>query len=123
MVLAYQTDEHDAALHDDRLLSDASRYLTGHELRGTAQLAVNAWTHLAVTYDGSQGTPNPFTDVQLTAQVTAPSGRKVTVDGFFDGGGAIRGLNAGRRELPRSELDGLIEFGSSPRGPTMVGMP
>lgn len=39
-------------------------------------------------YDGSQGTPNPFTDVQLTAQVTAPSGRKVTVDGFFDGDGA-----------------------------------
>ncbi|HSK49068.1 MAG TPA: aspartate--tRNA ligase [Solirubrobacterales bacterium] len=26
----------------------------------------------------------------------------------LDGGGAIRGLNAGRRELPRSELDGLI---------------
>jgi aspartyl-tRNA synthetase len=26
----------------------------------------------------------------------------------LEGGGAIRGLNAGRRELPRSELDGLI---------------
>jgi aspartyl-tRNA synthetase len=26
----------------------------------------------------------------------------------LDGGGAIRGLNAGRREVPRSELDGLI---------------
>jgi aspartyl-tRNA synthetase len=26
----------------------------------------------------------------------------------LDGGGSIRGLNAGRRELPRSELDGLI---------------
>jgi hypothetical protein len=42
----------------------------------------------AVSYNGSQGTPNPFTDVQLTAQVTAPSGRKVTADGFFDGDGA-----------------------------------
>jgi hypothetical protein len=42
----------------------------------------------AVSYNGSQGTPNPFTDVQLTAQVTAPGGRKVTVDGFFDGDGA-----------------------------------
>lgn len=41
----------------------------------------------SAVYDGSQGTPNPFTDVQLTAQVTAPSGRKVTVDGFFDGDG------------------------------------
>jgi aspartyl-tRNA synthetase len=28
--------------------------------------------------------------------------------GVIDGGGAVRGLNAGRRELPRSELDGLI---------------
>jgi aspartyl-tRNA synthetase len=26
----------------------------------------------------------------------------------LDGGGSIRGINAGRRELPRSELDGLI---------------
>lgn len=42
----------------------------------------------SAVYDGSQGAPNPFTDVQLTAQVTAPSGRKITVDGFFDGDGA-----------------------------------
>jgi len=28
--------------------------------------------------------------------------------GVLDGGGAVRGINAGRRELPRSELDGLI---------------
>src|SRR3954467_2829473 len=28
--------------------------------------------------------------------------------GVWEGGGWIRGLNAGRRELPRSELDGLI---------------
>jgi len=27
---------------------------------------------------------------------------------MLDGGGAVRGINAGRRELPRSELDGLI---------------
>ncbi|HMI81413.1 MAG TPA: aspartate--tRNA ligase [Solirubrobacterales bacterium] len=27
---------------------------------------------------------------------------------ILDGGGSIRGINAGRRELPRSELDGLI---------------
>ena len=26
----------------------------------------------------------------------------------LEGGGSIRGINAGRRELPRSELDGLI---------------
>ncbi len=28
--------------------------------------------------------------------------------GALEGGGAVRGINAGRRELPRSELDGLI---------------
>src|SRR5688500_18358569 len=31
----------------------------------TAEIVLNS----AVSYDGSQGTPNPFTDVQLTAQV------------------------------------------------------
>jgi aspartyl-tRNA synthetase len=28
--------------------------------------------------------------------------------GAIDGGGVVKGMNAGRRELPRSELDGLI---------------
>ena len=27
---------------------------------------------------------------------------------MIESGGAVRGLNAGRREMPRSELDGLI---------------
>ena len=27
---------------------------------------------------------------------------------MLEGGGAVRGINAGRREMPRSELDGLI---------------
>lgn len=43
--------------------------------------------HASAVYDGSGGSPNPFTDVQLTADVTAPSGRRFTVDGFFDGDG------------------------------------
>jgi uncharacterized protein DUF5060/collagenase-like protein with putative collagen-binding domain len=43
-------------------------------------------------YDGASGTPNPFTDVTLTAEVASPSGRRVQVEGFFDGdgrGGAV----------------------------------
>jgi hypothetical protein len=44
--------------------------------------------HAAAPYDGAQGSPNPFTDVELTAEVTAPGGRRFTVDGFFDGDGA-----------------------------------
>jgi hypothetical protein len=42
----------------------------------------------ASSFNGSTGTPNPFTTVDLTARVTAPSGRAYTVSGFFDGDGA-----------------------------------
>ena len=40
--------------------------------------------HSAVPYE------NPFTDVQLTAQVIAPSGRSLTLEGFFDGGDVFK---------------------------------
>jgi len=43
--------------------------------------------HSTAVWDGVQGSPNPFTDVELTAQVTSPSGKIYTVDGFFDGDG------------------------------------
>jgi hypothetical protein len=39
------------------------------------------------TYDGAQGTPNPFTDVAFQLQVTSPTGRVIAVPGFFDGDG------------------------------------
>jgi hypothetical protein len=42
----------------------------------------------AASFNASQGTPNPFTAVELTARVTSPSGRVYTVPGFFDGDGA-----------------------------------
>jgi hypothetical protein len=50
---------------------------------GTAEVALRADR----TFNGSSGTPNPFTDVTLTAQVTSPGGKVFTVDGFFDGDG------------------------------------
>ncbi|MEA2692535.1 MAG: hypothetical protein QOJ16_1922 [Acidobacteriota bacterium] len=54
----------------------------------TAEVAL----HSARRYDGgvptAQGSPNPFTDVTLSARVTAPSGKTYTIDGFFDGDGA-----------------------------------
>lgn len=40
------------------------------------------------TFDGARGLSNPFVDVDLTAEVTAPGGRRFAVDGFFDGDGA-----------------------------------
>jgi hypothetical protein len=39
------------------------------------------------TFDGSQGTPNPFTAIDLSADVTSPSGRTYSISGFFDGNG------------------------------------
>lgn len=43
--------------------------------------------HSTAVWDGAQGSPNPFTDVVLTAQVTSPTGKSYTLDGFFDGDG------------------------------------
>jgi hypothetical protein len=40
------------------------------------------------SFNANSGTPNPFTAVDLTARVTAPSGRVYTIDGFFDGDGS-----------------------------------
>jgi hypothetical protein len=50
---------------------------------GTAEVALTS----AVSYNATTGSPNPF-DLTVTAQVTAPSGRKYTIPGFFDGNGA-----------------------------------
>jgi hypothetical protein len=41
----------------------------------------------SASYNGDAGEPNPF-DLDMTAQVTAPSGKSYTVAGFFDGDGA-----------------------------------
>lgn len=40
------------------------------------------------SFNGTSGTPNPFTSVDLQARVTSPSGRVYNVFGFFDGDGA-----------------------------------
>ena len=55
---------------------------------GTAEIVLSS-TNL---YDGAAGEPNPF-DLAVTAEVVAPSGKRFTVPGFFDGdgGGGQRG--------------------------------
>ncbi|MFP5368125.1 MAG: DUF5060 domain-containing protein [Actinomycetes bacterium] len=50
---------------------------------GTAEVALTS----ASSYNANTGTPNPF-DLDVTAQVTSPSGRRFNVPGFFDGNGA-----------------------------------
>lgn len=50
---------------------------------GTAEVALTS----GASYNATSGSPNPF-DYSFTSTVTAPSGRKYTVPGFFDGNGA-----------------------------------
>jgi hypothetical protein len=55
------------------------------------------------TFNGN-GTPNPFTTVEVTVAVTSPDGRTFQVDGFFDGngsGGAIGDVFKARIFLDR----------------------
>jgi hypothetical protein len=56
---------------------------------GTAEIALVADS----SYDGAAGEPSPF-DLEVTAQVTSPSGKRLSVPGFFDGDG--EGGQAGR---------------------------
>src|SRR5207253_7623652 len=49
---------------------------------GTAEIVLTA----ASSYDGAAGEPDPF-DLEVTAQVVSPSGRRYAVPGFFDGDG------------------------------------
>ena len=44
--------------------------------------------HGAQQYSAASGVPNPFTDVSVSATVTAPDSRVFEVDGFFDGDGS-----------------------------------
>ncbi|HYH23130.1 MAG TPA: DUF5060 domain-containing protein [Azospirillum sp.] len=51
-------------------------------VHGTADIVLRS----AVPFDAA-GTPNPFTEVDVAAEVTSPGGRVIRVDGFFDGDG------------------------------------
>jgi hypothetical protein len=56
-------------------------------LHGTAEIFLTANN----AYNGDAGEPNPF-DLNVTAQIVSPSGRRLTAAGFFDGdggGGAV----------------------------------
>jgi hypothetical protein len=53
-------------------------------LYGTAEVVLHAGT----PFDAAGGSPNPFTDVTLVADVVGPGGASYEVEGFFDGDGA-----------------------------------
>ena len=70
-----------AALASTTARADVARF-------DTAEIVL----HASRTYDGTRGLPNPFVDVDLTADAVSPGGRRYRVDGFFDGdgkGGAV----------------------------------
>src|ERR1700750_1565262 len=56
---------------------------------GTAEIVLTATS----SYDGAAGEPDPF-DLEVTAQVVSPSGKRYSVPGFFDGDG--EGRQSGR---------------------------
>lgn len=60
-----------------RLAADVLRYDTTDIVLRSGQ-----------SFDSRAGLPNPFTDITLSARVTAPSGAVYTVEGFFDGNGS-----------------------------------
>jgi hypothetical protein len=44
------------------------------------------WTTRELTFKSDRQRANPFWDVDLTVELTAPSGRSLALDGFWDGG-------------------------------------
>ncbi len=52
----------------------------------TSQSAMQ-WEMVEIALKGSSSPANPFTDVTLQAEVSAPDGRTLLVDGFYDGDG------------------------------------
>ena len=44
------------------------------------------WTAYELTFTSEQERSDPFWDIDLRLELTSPSGRTVTLDGFWDGG-------------------------------------
>ncbi|MER3475003.1 MAG: hypothetical protein C4335_13485 [Armatimonadota bacterium] len=65
-------------------------HLTGvHHVRtypAGAVTSVRRWSLWEIALSNERGYSNPFADVTLQAVLTAPSGRRVTVSGSYDGG-------------------------------------
>ncbi len=57
------------------------------EVQETASDSARQWEMYEIVLHGTSNPANPFTDVSLQARVTAPDGRTLTVDGFYDGDG------------------------------------
>ena len=81
-----------------------------------ADFPVSSPPYPRLTYDeasGRYGTDRPDTRYGLEIADLGPAvaGTEFKVfAGALDGGGVVRGLNAGARELPRSDLDALTEL-------------
>ena len=60
---------------------------------------VPRWTAHELTFESERTREHPFWDVDLTVELTAPSGRTFTIDSFWDGGQIWRArLRLARRQ-------------------------
>lgn len=85
--------------HDVALASALVELQAGASVWRSAELRISGPSH-----------GNPFTDVELTAEFTAPDGRTLTVGGFYDGDGVYL-----IRLLPDSEGDWSFTTASNAR--------
>ena len=84
---------------------------------GTAEIVLVA----ASSYDGAAGEPDPF-DLEVTARVVSPSGKRYEVPGFFDGDG--EGGQSGRIFKVRVAADetGIWSWSTSSGVPGLDGL-
>ncbi len=82
--------------HDGQTIGDGGATTDGSldstpPCSGEQVLRQDTWElllHAGRSYDGTSGSPNPFTDVDVSAMVTTPDNRTIEVEGFFDGDGS-----------------------------------
>jgi hypothetical protein len=83
----------------------------------TAEITLRA----SRSFDGLKGIPNPFTDVELRAEVTAPDGRRFSVDGFFDGDGLSGAAGNVFKVRVFADLPGLWTWTTESSDPGLAG--
>ena len=71
----------------------------------TGLIAVPKWRMLEIALSGTTSPANPFTDTTLSATLTSPTNRIITVDGYYDGDG--RGGQVGNQWKMRLTPDEL----------------
>ncbi len=64
--------------------------VTSHAVAEPPKQSVSKWGLFETAFSNSRIYANPFTEVSLDAVFTAPSGQRMTTEGFYDGNGTWR---------------------------------